>query len=142
MAVGGCFCGNIRIEYTGQPIASALCHCDGCRKITGALYSYSLVINPDDLKVTGSPKAVAKVSDAGNRLNNFFCPECGTPIYGHKVDSANNPIGVVILRAGIFDNPELLNKRKPVAEIYTKQRVSWLSPIEGADQYPEGLALP
>ena len=131
--------------------------------MTGSAFSTNILVPGEGFSTSGNIKTFTKKAENGNSIESHFCPECGrsnsyylgilleklpltnfigTPIYGHKVDSANNPIGVVILRAGIFDDPELLNKRKPVAEIYTKQRVSWLSPIEGADQYPEGLALP
>ncbi|KAL4913983.1 Mss4-like protein [Aspergillus aurantiobrunneus] len=141
MARGGCFCGNIRIEYVGQPIASGLCHCNDCRKLTGALYSYSIIINRADLKITGTPKPVAKTADSGNRITNYFCSDCGTPIYGHGIDTSGEPASVAILRAGLFDNPELLDQRKPVVEIYTRSRVSWLSPIEGAEQFPGMLPM-
>lgn len=97
MAVGGCFCGNVRVEYTGQPIKAvniitpstliircadpsqqALCHCSDCRKLTGTLFTYSFIVKNTDLKVTGSPKEVAKTADSGNHIKNYFCPDCGS----------------------------------------------------------------
>ncbi|KAJ5811808.1 hypothetical protein N7474_008109 [Penicillium riverlandense] len=78
MSTGGCFCGKVRVEYSGQPMNSGLCHCLDCRKITGSLYSYSFVVNRADLKVTGNPKEVAKISDSGNHIKNYFCSDCGT----------------------------------------------------------------
>lgn len=98
MAVGDCFCGRVRVEFSGQPIKSVsipppgrrlftalilflsqqgLCHCSDCRKLTGAPYSYSFVVKTADLEVTGSPKAVAKTADSGNHIKNYFCPDCG-----------------------------------------------------------------
>lgn len=98
MARGGCFCGKIQIEYIGQPVASVrlhcnyswditwkltcavhqgLCHCNDCRKQTGAVFSFCLIINRADLKITGSPKEVAKTADSGNSIKNYFCEDCG-----------------------------------------------------------------
>ncbi|KAB8269748.1 hypothetical protein BDV30DRAFT_251093 [Aspergillus minisclerotigenes] len=77
MVVGGCFCGKIRVEYNGEPVISALCHCYDCRKLTGTLFTYSFVVHKADLKITGSPKEVAKRADSGNHIKNYFCPDCG-----------------------------------------------------------------
>ncbi|KJK68762.1 Glutathione-dependent formaldehyde-activating enzyme [Aspergillus parasiticus SU-1] len=77
MVVGGCFCGNIRVEYNGEPIISALCHCYDCRKLTGTLFTYSFVVHKADLKITGNPKEVAKRADSGNHIKNYFCSDCG-----------------------------------------------------------------
>ncbi|RHZ70320.1 hypothetical protein CDV55_107448 [Aspergillus turcosus] len=142
MAVGGCFCGNVRIEYSGQPITSALCHCVDCRKLTGTLYTYNFVINSADLKITGSPKYVAKTADSGNHIKNYFCSDCGTPLYGMRMKADGTPGEKTILRAGILDDIGILNQHKPKVEIYTGGRVSWISPAEGADQLIDMPPLP
>ncbi|EYE96829.1 GFA family protein [Aspergillus ruber CBS 135680] len=119
MAVGGCFCGKVRIKYNGQPLASGLCHCLDCRKLTGALYTYNYVVRSAELDISGSLKEVAKTSDSGNNIRNFFCPDCGTPLFGQKIKSDRDFNEITILRAGIFDDIQILNDRKPEAEIYT-----------------------
>ncbi|KAJ5925614.1 hypothetical protein N7454_008253 [Penicillium verhagenii] len=133
MAVGNCFCGKIQIEYKGEPITSGICHCFDCRKLTGSLYSYSFVVKTADLTITGSPKEVKKTSDSGNHIRNFFCPDCGTPVYGSRVDENGDPAEITVVRAGIFDD-EVLREKKPEAELYTDRRLNWITPIEGAGQ--------
>ncbi|MBE3047138.1 hypothetical protein IMZ48_32370 [Candidatus Bathyarchaeota archaeon] len=54
----------------------------------------------------------------------------GTSLYGVNSGAP----GVTIVRAGIFDNLELLNEHTPKAEIYINGRVSWVRSVEGADQ--------
>ncbi|EAW08956.1 GFA family protein [Aspergillus clavatus NRRL 1] len=135
MATGGCFCGKIRVQYSGQPIKTALCHCVDCRKLTGALYTCSFVVKTVDLKISGSPKEIAKTSDSGNYIKNYFCSDCGTPLYGRKIHSSGVLDQVTIVRAGIFDDIDFLNQYKADAEIYNSSRVSWMSPIEGAEQF-------
>jgi len=134
MAVGGCFCGKVRIEYNGQPLTSALCHCHDCRKLTGSPYTYNFVVKSADLEISGSPKEVAKTSDSGNHIKNYFCSDCGTPLFGRKIKSDREPDEITIVRAGIFDDIGILNERKPEAEIYTDRRLEWVSPVEGAAQ--------
>ncbi|CAG8267849.1 unnamed protein product [Penicillium nalgiovense] len=161
MAVGGCFCGRIRIEYSGQPLASALCHCLDCRKLTGGPYSFNFIVRSAELHVSGSPKEVPKTSDSGNAIKNYFCPDCGlyyteiagrqhhdltrvigTPLFGRKIKPNGDRDETTVVRAGIFDNIGILHERTPVVEIYTEQRLKWLSPIEGADQFTGMLPLP
>nr|WP_268244694.1 hypothetical protein [Formosimonas limnophila] len=33
---GGCQCGHIRYQLTGEPLMTALCHCTMCRRATAA----------------------------------------------------------------------------------------------------------
>ncbi|KAL2069212.1 hypothetical protein VTL71DRAFT_15550 [Oculimacula yallundae] len=134
MALGGCFCGQIRMEYNSPPPTSALCHCTDCRKLTGSPYTYNFVVKTTDLKIFGSPKGVAKTSDSRNAIKNFFCSDCGTSLFGHKVKSDGQPEETTIIRAGIFDDINFLNEMKPQLEIYTERRLEWLSPIEGVTQ--------
>ncbi|KAJ5295360.1 hypothetical protein PENANT_c001G06111 [Penicillium antarcticum] len=140
MAVGGCSCGKIRITYSGQPIATGLCHCLDCRKLTGGPFSYNFIIKAADLKVTGSPKELAKTSDSGNDIKNYFCPDCGTPLFGRKTNGGQAD-DVTVLRAGIFDDIGILDERKPDVEIYTISRLKWLAPVEGAHQFSGMFSL-
>ncbi|OQE46543.1 hypothetical protein PENCOP_c001G04082 [Penicillium coprophilum] len=142
MAVGSCFCGKIRVEHNGQPITSAICHCLDCRKITGSLYSCNILVKTAELQISGSPKELSKTSDSGNSIKNYFCPDCGTPLFGRKIESNGEPNEVTVVRAGIFDDLEILNEQKPQVEIYAERRVKWVCPIEGAAQVDGMLPVP
>ncbi|RAL03345.1 GFA family protein [Aspergillus ibericus CBS 121593] len=134
MAVGSCFCGKIQIKYNAPIIASGLCHCTSCRKLTSAPFSYSFIIKTAELEITGNPKEVPKIADSGNQIKNYFCPDCGTPLYGQKINEDGQPDQVTIVRAGVFDDERLMEERKPEVEIYTDRRLPWISPVEGAAQ--------
>ncbi|CEJ61355.1 hypothetical protein PMG11_09890 [Penicillium brasilianum] len=140
MVVGACFCGKVRIELNGQPLTSGLCHCLDCRKLTGSPYSYSFVVKTAELEISGSPKEVAKTSDSGNEIRNYFCPDCGTPLYGGKIKPDGEPDEITVVRAGIFDD-EFLAKWKPQAELYIGSRLEWVKPIEEAGQFSGMMAL-
>jgi hypothetical protein len=52
------------------------------------------------------------------------------------------PEDIIVVRAGIFDDVEILNQQKPQVEIYTDGRVEWMTPIEEAGQFAGMLPLP
>ncbi|KAJ5834251.1 hypothetical protein N7447_000277 [Penicillium robsamsonii] len=141
MAVGSCFCGKVRVEYNGQPLTTALCHCLDCRKITGSLFTFNLLVKTAELDISGSPKEIVKTSDSGNTIKNYFCPDCGTPIFGHKIKPNGDRNEVTVVRAGIFD-VEMLNEGKPQLEVFTERRVKWVCPVEGATQVDGMLPIP
>ncbi|KAF1352497.1 Mss4-like protein, partial [Delphinella strobiligena] len=133
-AIGSCFCGKIRVELRGQPLQSGLCHCLDCRKMTGSHCSYSYVVKLSDVIISGTPREVAKTADSGNSVRNYFCGDCGTPLFGRKIKADGEFYEIMVVRAGIFDDENLLNERKPEAELYTPRRLKWVDPVEGAAQ--------
>ena len=84
MLSGGCHCGTIRYEMSGDTIHHALCHCTDCRKASGApAVSWGLVPR-EGLKISGSPKSY-KSSEHGRRL---FCGDCGTSLFYTTMSSS------------------------------------------------------
>lgn len=65
-------------------------------------------------------------------MTNYFCSTCGTLMY--RVGSGFP--GCSILRIGTVDDFNLHEtKLKPRVEQFTKDRVSWLSGVEGAEKH-------
>lgn len=74
---GGCFCGRVRYEITGQPFHSTICHCADCRKASAAPFVACFSVKRAGFRLTrGTPRAFAS-SAWGTRR---FCPDCGTPL--------------------------------------------------------------
>lgn len=65
----------------------------------------------------------------------------GTPLFGRRIKADGELAEITILRAGIFEDEELLNKRGPEAELYTERRLKWVDPVEGAAQINGMLKL-
>ncbi|THY14262.1 hypothetical protein D6D01_08161 [Aureobasidium pullulans] len=61
----------------------------------------------------------------------------GSPLYGGAVDESGQ-LQTAVVRAGCFDDLEVLKGKKPSVEIYTAQRMEWILPVEGAAQF-EGM---
>lgn len=52
--------------------------------------------------------------------------------------SKDGELDAIVIRAGVLDDQDILNQCKPVVEIYTSQRLSWIAPVEGCQQF-EGM---
>lgn len=113
---GGCLCGDVRFEVTGQPYRVGICHCLDCRKRHGALFGTSAIFPEDALKVTGETR------DYNGR---FFCPRCGSPVFTRSEDE-------VEVNVGSLDEP---NQFKPTYELWTIRRESWLPALPLAHHY-------
>ena len=69
---GGCMCGAIRYEAVGEPIIVAHCHCDSCRRHTGAPLVTLVSFEADQVRFTeGNRKIYASSSGVGREPS--FC---------------------------------------------------------------------
>jgi hypothetical protein len=107
---GGCLCGDVRFVAKGQPYRVGICHCLDCRKNHGALFHASAIFPVDAVTVMG------QTADYHGR---FFCPRCGSPVFGQFGDE----IGVNL---GAFDAPDQF---RPTYELWTVRREGWLPPF-------------
>src|SRR5439155_14629543 len=71
---GGCLCGSIRYEATGQPYNITHCHCLDCRRSSGAPFVTWASFSRSGFRfTTGQPR---ELPWAGGLRS--FCPDCGT----------------------------------------------------------------
>ncbi|KAF8848180.1 hypothetical protein BDZ45DRAFT_681388 [Acephala macrosclerotiorum] len=138
-ATATCFCGAVQLSFPTQGpgfVASFVCHCTDCRKITASMFASNFtVLDPYLTHIRGRDNLTAygqsHTTASGNVMTNYFCKTCGTLMY--RVNAARP--GRSILRIGTVDDFNLHEtKLKPMGEIYVKDRCGWLSPIEGAKQ--------
>jgi len=116
---GGCLCGATRFQITGSPGDASYCHCADCRRVTGSAFNVGVTVDwPAFAIIAGTPKGFTKLADSGNELTRYFCPECGSPLYGA---SPVHP-DVVYVRAGAFDDPSVV---KPTHQSWVCSAVPW-----------------
>lgn len=113
---GGCLCGDVRFVASGRPYRVGICHCLDCRKHHGALFHASAIFPEEAVKSEG------EVSDYRGR---FFCPRCGSTVFGRSGDE-------VEVNLGALDAPDQL---KPTYELWTVRREAWLPPFPLARHY-------
>lgn len=116
---GGCLCGTIRVLCAGGVGDAGICHCEDCRRCTGAAYNVSVAVDRDRFTVTqGTARSFTSRADSGNELTRYFCGECGSPIY---TASPAHPDRVFV-KAGILDDPSVV---RPTIQRWTVSSVPW-----------------
>ena len=116
---GGCLCGSVRYEYTGELKEASYCHCDACRRATGGPYTVGVLARADALRIIcGRTKGYTTTADSGNLITREFCPQCGSPLF----TKAHAHPNLVWIKAGSLDEPESI---KPTHQVWTKCAVPW-----------------
>jgi hypothetical protein len=74
---GGCLCGAVRFVATGQPESVAWCHCQSCRKHSGA--PVSVFVAFDRTAYTVTKGEITKFNSSPGRWRGF-CGRCGSTL--------------------------------------------------------------
>lgn len=133
---GGCQCGAVRIEVSGEPMMQALCHCRQCQKNCGGNAAAIVMVPTPALNfLQGELRYYGTQSDSGNVISRGFCSECGTPMLS-KISTTDD---FRIIKLGAFDDPSFFT---PQTVFWTKEKHQWAQDPEGAmcfeDQPPQG----
>ncbi len=111
---GGCLCGAIRYQVSGPALQTSYCHCEDCRKASGAPAVAWTFFTPGTLEwLRGEPK-VLNYADR----ERSFCGDCGTPL---KFYDPSLPEFFEI-NSCTFDDP---SQHQPTDECWTEDRIHW-----------------
>ncbi|MBH3447210.1 GFA family protein [Pseudomonas moraviensis] len=113
---GGCLCGDVRFQASGEPYRVGLCHCLDCRKVQGALFHASAIFPEDAVTISG---------ETHEYQGRHFCPRCGSSVFNRSGDE-------VEVNLGALDAPDQL---KPTYESWIVRRESWLPDFPLARHY-------
>lgn len=112
---GGCHCGAVRYRITARPKAVNACHCDDCKRLSGATFGVYLHVPKDALAVTsGTFDIFRRTGGSGNTIPIERCRACGTRMW-HLPEAAPD---LVILCAGTLDDPSWA---VPTSHIFTEE---------------------
>jgi len=131
---GGCACGDIRYEISGEPIFMNHCQCRDCQRKSGTGHGSYLTFPREGVKLEGEAAQWNIVGDSGNVKTRAFCPTCGSPVY---MTFAAMP-GVFTVHAASLDDP---SRYQPQAVTYAMRGYAWdhLDPaIVKFDRMPTG----
>ena len=129
---GGCMCGAVRFETTGDSSNIAHCHCLSCRKHNGAAVVTLVEFAADQVQFSGDAR---KIYESSPGVGRAFCGNCGTPLTWE--DSINGKDSSIFeIHISTFDNPDVL---APSAHVFYSERISWLDIADNLPRY-EGTA--
>ena len=124
---GGCYCGALRFEISGEIPMRALCLCRTCQRISGGSGNLFIGIAASAFRyIQGEPRRFTRASDTPTRE---FCAECGVQIAAR---SPKAPGGLVV-RIGTLDEPSIFGGPKMV--FWTEQKQAFHVVPEGAVAY-------
>lgn len=128
---GGCLCGAIRYEFSGEPGLASNCYCRDCQRSGGSPHSSGLRVATAGFRITkGKPKFYTKTVDSGNQGTRAFCPECGSQLFGQ---SSGKP-DMVGIRVCSLDDPSWF---RPAADIFVTSAQPWDYMNPDLPKYPD-----
>ena len=130
---GSCLCGSVNYKSNSDPLVIQNCHCDQCRKATGSVYLTNLFIKEENFEITGEVNNYTHLSDAGNNMTKYFCPKCGSQVFGKN---SGRP-GIITILAGTVHEKDII---KPIRNLFLKSKVP-STPINSNLEACEGMPL-
>jgi hypothetical protein len=124
---GGCACGAIRYEVTGEPVDMGDCQCRQCQRQSGGGHASYLTFVKAEVKVEGEASSWSVTGDGGTVKACAFCPTCGSPLYMAFPDMPD----VFVVRAGSLDEPDR----------YQPRSVLWASAAQPWDHIAPALQV-
>ncbi len=125
---GGCMCGAVRYETTGEPFAVNHCHCRSCRRHTGAAVVTLAGFMADRVAFSGDERRIYESSPGVGRA---FCGKCGTPLTWEGV-SGDQGGPIFELHISTFDDPGVL---EPTAHAFDPERIPWFDIADTLPRY-------
>lgn len=113
---GHCRCGLVEMETGFTPDFSVYCHCDDCRRATGAPVLASIGIPKNEIVWNARSTLSRHTEGTATRL---FCSNCGSPV----AQEHESRCDMTFINSGFMDNPEAF---PPKAHTFAGDQLSWL----------------
>jgi hypothetical protein len=66
---------------TGEPVYVGACHCTECQRRTGSAFGVGTLFPKAQVRIEGPSKVYVRGSDAWQKIENRFCPDCGSTVF-------------------------------------------------------------
>ncbi len=119
---GRCLCGAVRFVATGRPKGIYWCHCDSCRRHSGAPVSVFVAFERSAYSVTQGE--ITRFQSTPGRTTRGFCARCGSTLTCEVVSLPSE----THFHVGAFDDAVRL---APTRHVFPDERLPWLHLGEG-----------
>jgi hypothetical protein len=120
---GRCLCGAVRFIARGEPVEVSWCHCQSCRRHTGAPASAFVAFRRDAYAVIEGE--ITKFNSSPGRLRGF-CARCGSTMTceGESLPEIQFHIGTFTI--------EDASRLEPTKQFFAEERLPWVHPTDDA----------
>jgi hypothetical protein len=73
---GRCFCGDVALKVTGEPVAMGYCHCTSCREWSAGPINAFTLWKPDAVRIARGDDSVGSYAKNPNSVRKW-CKTCG-----------------------------------------------------------------
>ena len=123
---GGCLCGTVRYRARGKSSGTTHCHCQTCRRASGAPFVTWAGFDVDKFSFThGEPV----IYGSSPHVVRTFCSKCGTALTYRRSDLPDS----IDVTLGSMDAPETLT---PEDHTWTESRLRWITLADHLPTYP------
>jgi hypothetical protein len=123
---GGCMCGAVRYELQNSDTWNVYCHCESCRKHTGAPVSVLVTCTPDQVRWTDGDRALYESSANRHR---GFCRDCGSSLTWETEINGHAWLGIHI---NSLDKPDDF---APIEHVFRGEGHSWFDVDDDLPRY-------
>ncbi len=124
---GGCMCGAVRYEASGEPFSVTQCHSHSCRKHNGGPVVTLAGFTSGQVAFSGTER---KIYESSPGVGRAFCGNCGTPLTWEGDGGDLGPI--VEFHISTFDNPDVL---VPSSHSFLIERIAWFDIADGLPRH-------
>jgi hypothetical protein len=129
MLKGSCLCGGVKYEAEGPLMGVARCHCDQCRKASGAEFATNGSVAAETFRVVAGEELLARFESSPGAFR-VFCGRCGSPLFKEDANRAYQ----VRLRLGCLDTDV---EQAPTFHVFVSEKPSWSQIADSLPQYPK-----
>jgi hypothetical protein len=116
---GGCHCGAVKYNLKASPLSVQHCHCESCRKSTGALHATFGVMRLDKVEINGDEN-LTKYRTSPD-FEQQFCRTCGCNLFAYFEDDSLFLVNLPTLDDGQDPgHPEAME-----SHIFMRSRAKW-----------------
>ncbi len=112
---GGCRCGKVRFEVSGEPLLTMACHCTGCQHMTASAFSLSEGYSSGAFRVTEGEPVIGGIHGP---TRHYHCGYCKSWLFTEPEAVAD----FVNVRSTMFDQPRT---EPPFVETYHGEALPW-----------------
>lgn len=127
MLTGGCLCGKVRYEAEGEPYAATVCHCETCRRSSGAPMVAWFCVPKAGFRLTGETKSFQSSATAERRR----CADCGSQLLFDDSAFADE----IEITTASLDDPQAV---PPTSHTWVLRQLDWVALNDGLPRHEHG----